>query len=154
MLEKDLLRKLGEESLYSAKGHFKACDIRRNFVTSAIWICVITSILDIMNIIPNDIWFDAIGLFGAIALLIWNEGDGKNYRAKHKEAAERYLALHKEIRACFFLSQCNTATVEALSKKVSEFDQAEKPEIPGLARRLAKTAIEKKGETDNWFLEK
>lgn len=154
MLEKDLLRKLGEESLYSAKGHFKACDIRRNFVTSAIWLCVITSILDIMNIVPNDTWFDAMGLFGAIALLIWNEGDGKNYRAKHKEAAEKYLALHKEIRACFFLSQCHATTVEELSKKVSEFDQAEKPEIPGLARRLAKRAIEKSGETDNWFFAK
>lgn len=151
MQEKDLLRKLGEETIYSAKGHFKACDIRRNLVTSAIWLCVITSILDIMNIVSNDLWFDAIGLFGAISLLIWNEGDGKNYRGKHKDAAEKYLALHKEIRACFFLSQCTPTNVEELSKKVSEFDRAEKPEIPGLARRLAKRAIEKSGETDNWF---
>jgi hypothetical protein len=32
----------------------------------AIWLCVVTSILDIMNILANDIWFDAIGLIGAI----------------------------------------------------------------------------------------
>src|SRR5687768_807727 len=109
MQEKELLRKLGEETIYSAKGHFKACDLRRNLVTTAIWTCVATSILDIMNIIPNDIWFDAIGLFGAIALLIWNEGDGKNYRGKHKEAAEKYLALHKEVRSCYFLNDCSTS---------------------------------------------
>jgi len=150
--EKELLRKLGEETLYSAKGHFKACDLRRNLVTSAIWICVITSILDIMNIIPNDMWFDAVGLFGAIALLIWNEGEGKNYRAKHKEAAERYLALHKEIRSCYFLSDCSREMVEGISSRVSEYDQTEKPEIPGFARRWAKKAIETKDpETDNWF---
>ena len=105
-MEKELLRKLGEETLYSAKGHFKACDLRRNMVTTAIWACLVTSILDIMNIVPNDIGFDAIGLFGAIALLIWNAGEGKDYRAKHKEAAEKYLALHKEIRSCFYLSDC------------------------------------------------
>jgi len=150
---KELLRKLGEETLYSAKGHFKATDLRRNLIAIAIWSCVITSILDIMNLLASDVWFDAIGLFGAIALLIWNEGEGKNYRAKHKEAAERYLALHKEIRSCFFLSECSEAEVERLSKLVIELDASEKPEIPGFARRLAKWAIERKDpETDNWFL--
>jgi len=153
MKEKELLRKLGEETLYSAKGHFKACDLRRNVIALAIWVCVITSILDIMNLITNDIWFDAIGLFGAIALLIWNEGEGKNYRAKHKEAAEKYLALHKEIRSCYFLSDCDKTQVEQLSKTVIQFDQSEKPEIPSYARKWAKKAIESNDpETDNWFL--
>lgn len=145
--------KLGEETLYSAKGHFKAADLRRIFITIAIWFCVVTSILDIMNLLVNDIWFDAIGLFGAIALLIWNEGEGKNYRAKHKEAAEKYLALHKEIRSCFFLSECSKVEVERLSKLVIELDASEKPEIPGFARLWAKRSIEKTDpETDNWFL--
>ena len=153
MSEKELLKKIGEETLYSAKGHFKAVDLRRTLVTTAIWLCVITSILDIMNLLKNDVWFDALGLFGAIALLIWNEGDGKNYRAKHKEAAEKYLALHKEIRSCFFLSDCSKTEVERLSKAVIELDASEKPEIPGFARRWAKRAIESKDpETDNWFL--
>lgn len=155
MKEKELLRKLGEETLYSAKGHFKACDLRRNVITLAIWACVITSILDIMNLLSSDIWFDAIGLFGAIALLIWNEGEGKNYRAKHKEAAEKYLALHKEIRSCYYLSDCDKKQVEQLSINVSQFDKTEKPEIPVFARKWAKKAIESKDpETDNWFLEK
>ena len=154
MKEKELLKKLGEETLYSAKGHFKSVDLRRQLITYAIWLCVITSILDIMNLVPNDIWFDAFGLFGAIALLIWNEGEGKDYRAKHKAAAEYYLGLHKEIRSCFFLNECNVSQVEELCKSVIEFDKSDKPEIPGFARRWAKRSIEKKdSETDNWFLE-
>ena len=152
MKEKELLKKLGEETLYSAKGHFKACDLRRNLVTAAIWVCVIASLLDIMNIISNDMWFDAIGLLGAIALLIWNEGEGKNYRANHKIAAETYLALHKEIRSCYFMNEYHRDQIEKLSRKVSQFDQSEKPDIPGYARRWAKRAIEKYGETDTWFL--
>jgi hypothetical protein len=154
-MEKELLKKLGEETLYSAKGHFKACDLRRNLVTTAIWACLITAVLDIMNIIPNDTAFDAIGLIGAIALLVWNAGDEKDYRAKHKDAGEKYLALHKEIRSCFYLNECNKEQVALLSKQVIEFDKSDKPEIPGFARRWAKNVIEKKdSETDNWFLEK
>lgn len=100
-----------------------------------------------------DKWFSALGLFGTIALLMWNEGEGKNYRAKHKEAGEKYLSLHKEIRSCFFLSGCDKKQVESLSNQVIQHDQSEKPEIPGYARKWAKKAIEKKDpETDNWFI--
>lgn len=154
--EKKLLRKLGEETLYSAKGHFKACDIRRHLITYTIWLCAILNVVGIIGINPSiDKWLTGIGLFGTIALLIWNEGEGKDYRAKHKESAEKYLALHKEIRACYFLSKCNEEQVAALSRRVIEFDKTEKPEIPGFARKWAKKAIESKDpETDNWFLKK
>lgn len=155
MKEKLLLNKLGEETLYSAKGHFKACDLRRQLVTYTIWACAVFNVIGIIGIHPiADKWLSAVGLFGTIALLMWNEGEGKNYRAKHKDAGEKYLALHKEIRSCFFLSGCDSFQVEGLSKKVSLLDQEEKPEIPGYARKWAKRAIEKDGETDNWFLEK
>lgn len=153
MIEKELLRKLGEETLYSAKGHFKACDLRRQTITYTIWVCAVLNVIGIIGINPiADKWLSAVGLFGTIALLIWNEGEGKNYRARHKAAAEKYLALHKEIRSCYYLSDCDRKHVEQLSKTVSQFDQSEKPEIPGLARTIAKKAIEKNGETDNWFL--
>lgn len=153
MQEKELLKKLGEETLYSAKGHFKACDIRRYLITYTIWLCAILNVTGIIGIDPSiDKWLTAVGLFGTIALLIWNEGEGKNYRAKHKEAGEKYLALHKEIRGCYYLDDCSKEQIHLLSKKVIEFDKSEKPEIPGFARRWAKKAIESKDpETDNWF---
>jgi len=156
MQEKELLRKLGEETIHSAKGHFKACDLRRQFVTYTIWICAILNVIGIIGInLSMDKWLSAIGLFGSIALLIWNEGEGKNYREKHKQAAEKYLGLHKEIRTCYYLNDCTKEMVEELSKKVSRLDQSGKPEIPGFARRWAKKVIEGNDpETDNWFVNK
>ena len=155
MGERDLLRKLGEETLYSAKGHFKACDIRRQLVTYTIWVCSVINVVGIVGIQPIvDKCLLAVGLFGMIALLIWNEGEGKNYRATHKATGESYLAIHKEIRSCFFLSECSKETVERLSEKVIYLDQANKLEIPSFARWLAKRAIEKDDpETDNWFFQ-
>ena len=152
-MEKELLRKLGEETIYSAKGHFKACDLRRQLTTATIWSCAFLNVLAMIGIHPIvDKIFAGIGLFGTIALLIWNEGEGKNYRAKHKEVAENYLSLHKEIRACYFLSDCDKKKVNELSQKIIAFDKSDKPEIPGFARRFAKWSIEKTyPETDNWF---
>ena len=154
MQEKQLLKKLGEETLYSAKGHFKSCDLRRQIITYTIWGCAIINILGVIGIHPIiDKWLAALGLLGSIGLLIWNEGESKNYRAKHKEAAENYLALHKQIRACYFINDCNKQQVEELSKSVIEFDKSEKPEISSYARKWAKKVIESKDpETDNWFL--
>jgi hypothetical protein len=153
MQGKELLKKLGEETIYSAKGHFKACDLRRQLITCTIWICTLLNVLGLIGIKPAiDKWLSAVGLFGTIALLLWNEGEGKNYRAKHKEAGEKYLSLHKEVRACYYLEDCSKEEVDKLSKKVIGFDQSEKPEIPGFARRWAKKAIESTDpETDNWF---
>lgn len=154
MHEKELLRKLGEETLYSAKGHFKSCDLRRQLVTYTIWLCAVLNIVAVIGITPTtDKILAAFGVLGTIALLIWNEGESKNYRAKHKQAAEIYLSLHKEIRSCYFLSESSKEQVAELSNRVIEFDKSEKPEIPGFARRWAKKVIESKDpETDNWFL--
>ena len=154
MQEKELLKKLGEETIHSAKGHFKACDIRRNLITTTIWLCTLLTVIALTGIDPIiDKWLSAISLFGLIALLIWNQGESKDYRTLHKRAGETYLSLHKEIRACFFLERCDTEIVEDLNNKVREFDKSKRPEIPGFARIFAKRAIEKKGETDNWFLD-
>ena len=156
MNEKELLRKLGEETLYSAKGHFKAGDLRRQLFTYTIWACAALNVLNLIGIDPTiDKWVTAISLFGMIALLLWNEGDGKDYRGKHKQVAERYLSLHKEIRLCYFLDSCDASIVSKLNKEVTALDMSEKPEIPGFAKRLAKKAIEQVDpETDNWFLNK
>jgi len=154
MQERELLKRLGEETLYSAKGHFKACDVRRKLFTFTIWLCALINVIGIVGIHPLlDKWLFATGLFGSIALLIWNQGEGKFYRARHKEAGETYLSIHKEIRKHYFMDELKKDDIDLLNQKVIDFDKSDKPEIPGFARMLAKRAIEKKGETDNWFLE-
>jgi len=152
-MEKELLRRLGEETLHSAKGHFKACDLRRWSLSTATWICFTFSIIS-LGIVNHE--FDMILKMGAVlasvGLLIWNEGTGKEYRTLQRLAGEKYLALHKEIRACYFLTSCEIDHVEKLSRKVSEYDEDNsRPEIPWLARVWARYAVEKSGETDNWY---
>jgi hypothetical protein len=155
MEEKELLKKLGVETIYSAKGHFKACDLRRNLVTITLWMCAVLSVIGLIGVSPTiDKYFAALVLFGTIALLMWNEGEGKDYKNKHKQTGEEYLALHKEIRSCYFISDCTNEQVEQLNKKVIALDSKNKPEIPFMARKWAQKAIEKHDETDNWFLNK
>lgn len=155
MENKDLLRKLGEETIYSAKGHFKACDIRRNLITITIWICVLLSIAGLFDLNPSiGKFLSSACLFGTIGLLIWNEGEGKNYRARHKQVAEEYLAIHKEIRKCFFSDSCSDVELKNLNDRVISIDKSDKPDIPWAARKWAQKAIEKFDETDNWFSKK
>lgn len=149
-----LVQKIGEDTIYSAKGHFKACDIRRVCVTTTIWICAIVSIIGIA--ISNPILckvLSVVSLFGMIALLIWDSAANKEYCSNHKQVAEQYLALHKSIRAAFYLEFLSKEKIEELNNQVNEINQSCKWDIPLFARRLAKKAIEKKdSEVDKWFL--
>ena len=150
---KELLKKLGEETIYSAKGHFKACDLRRNLVTITIWLCAAINAFGMTCVSTNfDKWLSAIGLFGTIALLIWNEGEGRSYREKHKKAGEDYLSIHKEIRELFFRENVSDEEYRFINQKLRELDNSEKPDIPIAARKWAQLAIKKHDETDNWFL--
>ena len=152
--EKKLIQKLGEDTIYSAKGHFKACDIRRICVTTTIWICAIVSVIGIA--ISNPILckvLSVVSLFGMIALLIWDSAANKEYCINHKHVAEKYLALHKCLRAAYYLESLSKEKIEELNNEINELNQSCKWDIPWLARKLAKTAIEKKdSEVDKWFL--
>jgi hypothetical protein len=153
MVDKELLKKLGEETVYSAKGHFKACDIRRNLVTITIWSCAILNVAGIIGIGGKwDKSFSIVGFFGTIALLIWNEGDGKDYKSKHKKTGEDYLALHKEARRLFLTDNVTDSEVTDLNNKVINLDSSEKLDIPFIARKWAQKAIQRYDETNNWFL--
>ena len=151
-MQKDLLKKLGEETIYSAKGHFKACDLRRNLVTITIWLCAGINAFGMTCISTSyDKWLSAIGLFGTIGLLIWNEGEGRSYRDDHKRAGEEYLSIHKEIRELFFNDNTSSEEVKSINQKLRELDKSNKPDIPITARKWAQCAIKKHNETDNWF---
>lgn len=151
-MQKDQLKKLGEETIYSAKGHFKACDLRRNLITITIWGCAILNVIGLLGINSLlDRIFSAVGLFGTIALLIWNEGEGRDYKLRHKKTGEEYLALHKEIRELYFKENLTPEEYSAINTRVREFDKSDKPDIPIAARKWAQLAIQKHNETNNWF---
>ena len=149
-----LIKRLAEETIYSAKGHFKSSDLRGNAITFTIWMCAILSVLGL--VIEGDLinkWFSAIGLIGSIGLLIWNEGEGKDYRTKHKQIAELYLSIHKELRDLYFIEKGNKEKLQEISDRIKLLDKSEKPNISFLARKLSQLAIEKNKETDNWYKE-
>lgn len=153
MIDKEILKKMGEETIYSAKGHFKACDLRRNQITITIWVCALLNVLGLIGLHPIcDKTFSAVGLFGMIALLIWNEGEGKNYKSRHKKIAEEYLALHKKTRMLFFKSNVTDEEYTSLHNEILAVDNSDKLDIPYAARKLAQRAILKNNETDNWFV--
>lgn len=150
---KELLKRMGEETIYSAKGHFKACDLRRNLVTITIWLCALINAFGMVCIDTDfDKWFSACGLFGTIALLIWNEGEGRSYRERHKKVAENYLSIHKEIRELYFKENLSEEEYHDINQKLRELDNSDKPDIPITARKWSQRAIQKYNETDNWFL--
>lgn len=153
----EIIQKLGEDTIYSAKGHFKACDIRRSCMNITIWTCVIVNIVGL--IFSNPVLckiMSSISLFGMIALLIWDSGENKDYRSKHKRAAENYLALHKEIRDIYYSDDITQQDISALSNRVIELNQSCELEIPSFARKRAKKAIENKedSEVDKWYVKK
>ncbi|MGB3183776.1 MAG: hypothetical protein WBB45_20455 [Cyclobacteriaceae bacterium] len=151
---KTQLRLLGEETIYTAKGHFKACDLRRISMRFTIWLCALLNLLGVFDLgNPASRIIAAIALFGTIALLIWNEGEGKSYRQRHREAAEAYLALHKEIRYAYHTETITEEDVRVLSQKVIAQDGATRPDIPWLARKWAQKAISQHNETNNWFIQ-
>jgi hypothetical protein len=153
MGEKELLRKLGEETLYSAKGHFKSVDLRRVEIKIAILGAMVLGLLGAIGLNEEiDRWMSAFVVLFSFMLFYWDAEEGKDYRIKHKQTAELYLALHKEIRACFFLTSCDNEEVRGLSEKVMQLDKSAKPDIPWLARKWAQRAIENYDETNNWFL--
>lgn len=151
---KELIQKLGEDTIYSAKGHFKACDIRRICIKTTIWLCAIINVVGLIFSYPILCKIlSGISLFGMIALLIWDSAEEKGYQRKHKQIAEKYLALHKELRKAYCLESFSKEIIEEYNKKVNELNENCELEIPCLARRLAKKAIEKKdSEVDMWFL--
>jgi len=151
-MKKELLKQLGEETIYTAKGHFKACDIRRNLVTWTIWLCLVLNLVSLFDIgNKSSKVLSVLGIFGTIALLIWNEGDGKTYKERHRLAGEQYLSLYKEIRDAHILKDNSKEKIKALSEKVRALDLGDRPEISWAARKLAQWAIKKGGETNNWF---
>ncbi len=145
-----LLKELAEDAIYTGKGHLKAGDIRRTLIKMAIWACVISAVLDIMNIFGDDTWLDGIGVFCALALLTWNEREGHTYSSRHKHFGELYLDLYREIREMYRCRECKDDDVIVMSQKLRSLNQEKRPDIPWLAYQMAKRGI-KKGEVRNWF---
>lgn len=150
------LRKLGEDTIYSAKGHFKASDQRREMTKFVIWSCAVLNTIGI-SILSWPIPYlspaiSVLSFLGSVMLLVWNEGDGKTYAEDHMKVGEQYLSLHKRLREYYYRQNFTEQDLDAISEEIRNLDMSPKPIIPRRARLAAKKAIEfNDPETDNWF---
>jgi len=160
MIKENLIkeaRRIEEDSLYSATGHFVAANFWTNF---HLWIGVPTSILaavaggsalsqfDNHNIIAGILAIVVTALTAVTTFLNPNEKANS-----HRNAGNKYNSLRNKARIFCEIDSCRedsdqeiTKQLKELAKRRDELNQ-NSPQIPGWAYKKARKEIEE-GEAD------
>jgi hypothetical protein len=154
---KKLVRDWGEDTAYTAKGHFKAADVKKRQIFILLFINIIFAIVSItdctFNICPIIIKiFGLISLIASIWLLIDESQEGKNSFREHKNIGEEYLSLHKNLQRLFHKeSPITDNEIQEISGCYNSLRKKDQPMISSIAHGMATKAIEKKGEMNTWW---
>lgn len=154
MVDRNTLKSYGENTAYTAKGHFKAADLRRRFNLTLIVIIMVVAVLSISQVIKLTLINQILGvvsLLASIILLIFEVHDGVNNHIKHKLFAERYLELHYDIYHAFEDTDCSEEEVTRLKKRMNKLNRVERPFISSFAKKAAKKGIEESDEMNVWW---
>lgn len=152
-MNKDLIKQWGENTAYSAKSHFKTADLFKLFTKLLILINILFaafSLLDFSIPVIAKI-FGVISLIASVLLFISLMQEGENVVIKHMKIGDEYLNLHNELQRLFHSKTPIEEDIDVMSKKIAKITQKNKPIINQFAKRLAKKAIEKKGEMTTWW---
>ncbi len=141
--EKGTAYQLAEETAYSSKGHFKTADWMGISVSVYIFVPLLTSIVTLIFMLPDVAQriISFVGfLFSLIALMsIWTNNREKCAQAikQHRDLANRYLEIHKQIRTQILSGQPVSADqVKGFQNSISQLD-SESSEYPiGLGGRI------------------
>jgi len=151
-MTKELLQKMGEETIYTAKGHFKSADYNRICTRSLL---LLSLVADVVGLLIEGNWGTALNLAGivsAVILLVKDAEDGKDQRRKHQFLANKYLSLHKKLRSAFYNPNISEGDIQQLQLACEQLDtQKKNPDISLIPRIWAKWAIESWHETDEWW---
>ncbi|MFQ5753424.1 MAG: hypothetical protein ACE5HI_15655, partial [bacterium] len=153
-VDKDILKSYGESTAYTAKGHFKAADLRRRFNLTLIAIIMTISVLSISQLVKFALINQVLGacsLLASIFLLIFEVHDGVNNHIKHKLFAEKYLELHYDIFHAFQDNNCSEDEITRLKNRMNKLNRTERPFISSLARKAAKKAVVENQEMNVWW---
>ena len=151
--QKELARKIGEETIYTAKGYFKCFDIASMIKNLLLWINLILMVITVALVVFDCCSMAQKGLMIAslLVMVVLLYLDGKcsdSYLCECKVAANQYLSLHKKIRNCYFTED---EDVKSFAEEARRLDSLSHPRIHLLARWMSKLAIEKFGEVDLWY---
>jgi hypothetical protein len=153
-MNKDLIKQWGENSAYSAKGHFKTSDLKRIWIKTLITVNLLFAIFSTIDLIENLLIlkiFGVISLIASVLILVYESQESKNSITNHMKLGDEYLIIHYELQELFHKDNFNETDLEQISKKIKRIKQKEKPIINGIAKKWAKNAIEKENEMIKWW---
>ena len=153
----DEAKRIEEDSLYSAKGHFEAANKWRNI---HLWLGLPTAVLaalsgvsaltqfDYHNILAAFLAIFVAALTSVITFLNPNEK-----ASSHQDAGNKYNSLRNKVRIFYEIDCRGKSSVEELTKRLNEFGNLRdelnqnSPQIPREAYERARKGI-KEGEAD------
>lgn len=100
MVDKTILASWGENTAYSAKGHFKTADIKSFYLKGLIIVNILFAIFSIMELnLPLLVkLFGLISLIASILLLVEENSKNKSSSHHHMKIGDEYLALHYKLQ--------------------------------------------------------
>lgn len=159
MGDKETIRRRGEDTAYSAKGHFKSADFYKSTMKWLISINILFAVFSIADLGDSDIVniitrvLGAVSLMASILILVRQSEDGKNITQRHMEIGEEYLDIHHQLQALYNQETVSKEEFEKVKLRLSRITKKSKPIINQLAIKMARRAIEKKGEMTTWWIE-
>jgi ElaB/YqjD/DUF883 family membrane-anchored ribosome-binding protein len=159
MGNKKLVKEWGENTAYTAKGHFKSADIKKKKIYILLSVNIIFAIISVtdcnFNICPLAIKIiGVISLIASILLLIDESQEGNNSFRMHKNIGEEYLSLHEDLHRLFRKGSISDAEIESIREQYRSLQKKDQPMISRCAYKKAKKAIEKAdSEMTVWWKE-
>lgn len=152
-MSKELLKHIGENTAYSAKGHFKTSDLRRSLVYFYIVINMIFAVIAVSGLFGNTLVkiLSVLSLLASILLLITETHGGLSICDRHVKCANKYLELHNDVYAEFLKDDHNQEAIMKLQDRMNAMNKSSRPNINLGGRLWAKWAIENFGEMKIWW---
>ncbi|MCL6219103.1 hypothetical protein [Zunongwangia pacifica] len=152
-MNKKIIKEWGENTAYGAKSHYKTADLKRIFLKSLIVTNILFAIFSILELELQLITkiFGVVSLIASILLLIYESQEDENTISRHMKIGDEYLSIHYKLQELFYKESCSDEEFEEVSKKIERLNKKDKPIINQIAKRMAESAIENKGEMKKWW---
>ena len=152
---KDLLKKWGENTAYSAKCHFKMSDLNSHWMYGLVLINILFAVFSIMEFDETNAklarFFSIISLVASLLIIIHESRKNNRTTLTQKEVGESYLSLHYDIQALHSQTEPSNSDVQEIKEKIKALNIKPKPSVNFLGKWWADIAIEKVGEMHKWW---
>jgi len=153
IVNKELLRNWGENTAYSAKGHYKTADIKSMYLKILIIVNVVFAIFSLLDF-PYSFFTTLFGissLIASILLLVEEASNGQASTSSHMMLGDEYLNVHYKLQELNSQENPSMDNFNKLASIIEELNTKQKPRIFQIAKKQAKTAIEIDGEMTKWW---